>query len=183
MRAGNLEGVSERRRRIDMVLEPEYLETLSEVELDELRQRRHTAEEVETQISYYRRLLHGRMDLLDFELRRRDGTEERTLLEALPEILAEGMLPGHEQNLRHIETMPPMPSKTGRRLIDKIMDDGVLTQLPELSDEEVRQALEGLREIETELSNQRKQLHSVIDHIQDEIVSRYRGQHGEPVSQ
>lgn len=176
--------MSENRRRIDLVLEADYLEGLEEVELDELRRRRHTAEEVESQISYYRRLLHGRMDLLDFELRRRDGAEERTLLEALPEILAEGIVLGSEPSLRHIETMPPIPSKTGRRLIDKIMDDGVLTQLPELSDEEVGQALEGLRQIENELSDQRKQLHGVIDRLQDEIVTRYRGQQGEtPVSQ
>jgi hypothetical protein len=29
------------------------------------------------------------------------------------------------------------------------------------------------------LSNQRKQLHTVIDALQDEIVSRYRSQQGE----
>lgn len=171
--------MTDRRRRIDIVLEPEYLADLSEVDLDELRQRRHTAEDVETQISYYRRLIHGRMDLLNFELRRRSGEEERTLLEALPEILATGMVLGNEPNLRHIETMPPLPTKTGRRLIDKIMDDGVLTQLPDLADDELGEALERLREVEEQLSTQRRQLHSVIDALQDEIVARYRSQQDE----
>ena len=171
--------VNEKRRRIDEVLEPEYLENLAQVDLDELRRRRHTAEELEAQVSYYRRLLQGRMDLLDFELRRRSGDEERTLLEALPEILAGGMILEHKPNLRHIETMPPLPSTTGRRLIDKIMDDDVLAQLPELSDQEVAGALDDLREIESGLSNQRRQLHGVIDRLQDEIVSRYRTEHGE----
>ena len=166
--------MTEKRRRIDIVLEPEYLEGLDELELDELRRRRDTAEDVESQISYYRRLLHGRMDLLNFELRRRNGEEERTLLEALPEILASGMVLGGEPALRHIETMPPLPSKTGRRLIDKIMDDGILTQLPDLNEEEITTALEDLREVETTLSEQRKQLHTVIDALQDEIVERYR---------
>lgn len=177
--AGNLVAVNEKRRRIDEVLEPEYLENLAQVDLDELRRRRHTAEELEAQVSYYRRLLQGRMDLLDFELRRRSGDEERTLLEALPEILAGGMILEHKPNLRHIETMPPLPSTTGRRLIDKIMDDDVLAQLPELSDQEVAGALDDLREIESGLSNQRRQLHGVIDRLQDEIVSRYRTEHGE----
>jgi hypothetical protein len=171
--------VNEKRRRIDIVLEPEYLEDLTELDLEELRRRRHTAEDVETQISYYRRLLHGRMDLLNFELRRRSGEEERSLLEALPEILATGMVLGHEPNLRHIETMPPIPTKTGRRLIDKIMDDGVLTQLTDLTDDEVSEALERLREVESNLSDQRKQLHTVIDKLQDEIVDRYRSQQDE----
>lgn len=166
--------MTEKRRRIDIALEPEYLEGLDQLELGELRRRRDTAEDVESQISYYRRLLHGRMDLLNFELRRRDGEEERTLLEALPEILATGMVLGGEPAMRHIETMPPLPSKTGRRLIDKIMDDGILTQLPDLDEEEIRAALEDLREVEKTLSGQRRQLHSVIDALQDEIVDRYR---------
>lgn len=172
--------MNENRRRIDVVLEPRYLEGLDELDLDELRKRRHTTEDVESQISYYRRLLHGRMDLLNFELRRRGGEEERTLLEALPEILASGMILGNEPNLKHIETMPPLPTKTGRRLIDKIMDDGILTRLPDLTDDEVVEALDRLRDVETELSNQRRQLHGVIDTIQDEIVARYRKQQDEP---
>jgi hypothetical protein len=175
--------VTENRRRIDIVLEPEYLEGLSDLVLDELRHRRDTATDVEAQISYYRRLLHGRMDLLDFEQRRRRGEDERSILEALPEILAKGMILGSEPTLRHIETMPPLPSVTGRRLIDKIMDDGVLANLPELTDEEIAEAMERLREVETQLSGQRRQLHQVIDTLQDEMVSRYRSQQdGAPVS-
>lgn len=171
--------MNDKRRRIDLVLEPAYLESLDELDLGELRRRRATAEDVESQISYYRRLLHGRMDLINFELRRRSGEEERSILEALPEILASGMILGSEPTLRHIETMPPLPSITGRRLIDKIMDDGVLTSLPDLSEDELHEAIDRLREVETELSSQRRRLHEVIDKLQDEIVSRYRSQQDE----
>jgi len=171
--------VTDKRRRIDIVLEPEYLEDLPDLDLSEVRRRRDTAEDVEAQVSYYRRLLHGRMDLLDFEQRRRRGDEERSILEALPDILAKGMILGSEPALRHIETMPPLPSVTGRRLIDKIMDDGVLASLPELGDEEITEALERLREVEKQLSGQRRQLHQVIDKLQDEMVSRYRSQQDE----
>lgn len=171
--------VNEKRRRIDIVLESEYLEGLSDLDINELRRRRDTAEDVEAQISYYRRLLHGRMDLLDFEQRRRRGEEERSILEALPEILAKGMVLGSEPALKHIETMPPLPSVTGRRLIDKIMDDGILANLGELTDDEITEAIERLREVETQLSGQRRQLHHVIDALQDEIVTRYRSQQDE----
>lgn len=175
--------MTDKRRRIDVVLEPEYLEGLAELDLGEVRRRRDTATDVEAQISYYRRLLHGRMDLLDFEQRRRRGEDERSILEALPDILAKGMVLGSEPALKHIETMPPLPSVTGRRLIDKIMDDGVLASLPELSDDEISEAIERLRDVETELSGQRRQLHQVIDTLQDEMVSRYRSQQDEaPVS-
>ena len=178
-RAGNLGRVSAQRRRIDIVLEPEYLEDIAAIDLRDLRERRVTAEDVEAQISYYRRLLHGRMDLINFELSRRRGEEERTLLEALPEILASEMVFGTEPNLRYIETMPPLPTITGRRLIDKIMDDGILTELPDLSDDEIHEAIDRLREVENQLSAQRKRLHIVIDALQDEIVARYRTQQGE----
>lgn len=170
--------MTENRRRIDYVLEPEFVADLEEVDLNELRKRRDTTEDVESQVSYYRRLLHGRMDLLDFELTRRSGEEERTLLEALPEILARGMVLGPEPTLRHIEVMPSLPTSSGRRLIDTVMDDGVLAQLPDLSEEDIADALVNLRDFERQLSAQRKQLHLVIDKIQDEIVTRYRTQHG-----
>jgi hypothetical protein len=170
--------VNDSRRRIDRVLQPEFVSDLQEVDLPELRERRDTTEDVESQVSFYRRLLHGRMDLLDFELTRRAGTEERTLLEALPEILAKGMILGNEPTLRYIEVMPPLPESTGKRLIDKIMDDGVLARLPDLTAEEISEALEELRDFERQLSLQRKQLFLVIDQIQEEIVGRYRSQHG-----
>lgn len=174
--------MTENRRHIDIVLEPSYLDGLDEFGLDELRRRRHSAEDVEAQISYYRRLLHGRMDLLNFELRRRAGEEEKSLLEALPEILASGMIVGNEPNLRHLETMPPLPSTTGRRLIDKIMDDDILIQLSDLSEQDLGEAIERLSDVETEMSHQRQSLHAVIDRLQDEIVSRYRFEQGEAVS-
>jgi chaperonin cofactor prefoldin len=75
--------------------------------------------------------------------------------------------------------MPPLPTTTGRRLIDKIMDDDILTQLPDLSQEELNEAVDRLQEVEAQLSVQRRQLHTVIDALQEEIISRYRSQQGE----
>jgi hypothetical protein len=171
--------VSDRRRRIDIVLEPEYLEGLESADLAEVRDRRDTAEDVEAQISYYRRLIHGRMDLLAFELKRRRGEEERSLIEALPEILSSGLVLGDVPSPKHLDVMPPLPSTTGRRLIDKIMEDGIITQLPDLADDEVAEALERLSEVEGALSAQRRQLHNVIDRLQAEIVARFRSQEDE----
>jgi cell division septal protein FtsQ len=75
--------------------------------------------------------------------------------------------------------MPPLPTTTGRRLIDRIMDDGILTQLPELDQEELSEAIERLQEVEAQMSVQRRQLHTVIDALQEEIITRYRSQQGE----
>ena len=170
--------MSGERRAIDIVLEPGYMSDLDEIDLDELRKRRAATEDVEIQISYSRRLLQGRMDLLAFEVRRRTGEEERSLLEALPEILATGLVFGPEPILRHLETMPPSPTTEGHRLLDRVLADGILTELPDLSDDEVHEAIDRLGDVEAELSLQRKQLHGVIDSIRQEIIARYRSQQG-----
>lgn len=65
--------MSSERRRIDQVREAEFLDDITTIPLDDLRSRRDLAEEVETELSYYRRLLHGRLDVLAFERRRRRG--------------------------------------------------------------------------------------------------------------
>ena len=59
----------QKRRRIDQIQDPAFLADLESVDLDELRQRRRMCGDLDTELSFYRRLLHGRMDLLAFERR------------------------------------------------------------------------------------------------------------------
>ena len=66
----------EHRRRIDILLDPDYLTDLETVPLAELRDRRRMADEVETELSFYRRLLHGRIDLLAFEAQQGAGGDQ-----------------------------------------------------------------------------------------------------------
>ncbi|MGZ5384968.1 MAG: RsiG family protein, partial [Acidimicrobiia bacterium] len=51
----------ENRRRIDILLDSDFLTDLEAAPVAELRDRRRMADEVETELSFYRRLLHGRM--------------------------------------------------------------------------------------------------------------------------
>ena len=124
--AGSLPPVSEHRRTIDIVLEPGYLADISEADLDDLRQRREAAG-----TSKVRFPITGASftvgSICSISSCVAAAGRRRSLIEALPEILASGMTLGNEPNLRHLDTMPPLPASTGRRLIDKIMDDGILT--------------------------------------------------------
>ena len=63
------------RRRIDHVLGEGFLDGLRELPVDQLRARRGEAEQEETDLSFARRLLHGRLDLLRAEQERRCGPE------------------------------------------------------------------------------------------------------------
>src|SRR5690606_41320514 len=94
-------------------------------------------------------------------------------------LLSSGLMLGAPPNLQQLDVMPPLSSTTCRRLIDKVMAATVLTELPDLADDEVEEALQRLSEVESSLSSPRRQLHSVIGTIQAEIVSRYRSLEGE----
>lgn len=167
------------RRRIDQIRDPEFSSDINSLSLDELRSRRDLADEVETELSYYRRLLHGRLDLLAFEQRRRRGEEDRTLLDALPEILT-----GHAQTrngkARHLSTeLPDFPVK-GRRHLDQILGNDLMIRLPELTESDLVEASGELAEMEAEISAARQEVQAVLDRLQAEVISRYKHDLGDP---
>jgi hypothetical protein len=166
----------EARRRIDQVLESDF-SSVDGLDIDEVRARRQMAREVENELSYYRRLLHGRMDLIRFEQRRRSGEETRTLIEALPEILADDPVPSAVRG-RHIATDLPMLPEVGKRDIDQILGDDVLTRLTDVDEEGLASALSSIEEIEAEISERRREVQAVEDVLANELADRYRADAG-----
>jgi hypothetical protein len=166
----------QQRRRIDQALSEDFCEGIEDLPLDEVRRRRDMAEEVERELSYYRRLFHGRMDLLAFELRRRRGEETRTLIEALPEILASGIgsTSPDAGGFRHLTVELDLPEIMGRRDLDHILEDDGLVRVASMDDEEVAEFQFALTEAEKVVSEQRRRLHLVIDRLQAEIIDRYK---------
>ena len=164
------------RRRIDQVLAPSFVEGLGDLDFEELRRRRALAAEIENELSFHRRMLHGRMDLIRFELRRRRGEETRSLIDALPEILADDTDTREvgPQAMRYVETLPPIYEALGRRDIDLVLGDDVLLRLGDISDDDLSTALEGIQEFESALSEQRRRVHEVEDALGHELGIRYR---------
>lgn len=162
------------RRRIDQVLDPEFLEGIEEFDLDAIRSRRQLAGDVENELSYYRRLLHGRMDLIRFEQRRRSGEETRSIIEALPQILAD---PDGDRSHRpgryEVPELPQLP-EVGKRDIDFILTDDVLIRLGELESEALGEALESIAGLEQEISEHRRQVQAVEDRLVEALATRYR---------
>ena len=164
-----------RRRRIDQVTEPAYVQDLGSLSMEELRDRRRVLDDLDTEFSFYRRMLHGRMDLLSFELKRRSGEETRTLIEALPQILADG-IDGPSRNTipRDLSLTLPELAGTGNRSIDQVLGDGFLAHLPSLEDGELEEIQVALTEAEQQVSTQRRSVYDVHDRINEEITRRYR---------
>lgn len=168
--------LDQNRRRIDIIADDTFAQDLENVALDDLRDRRRLCDAVDTELSYYRRLLHGRMDLLAFEMRRRSGEETRSLIEALPEILADtggGNGPG-ELPAKPLTIEAPELPDTGRRDIDRVLEDDFLAHLPTLGDEEVENIQAMLAETESEISAQRRMVYDAYEQIQSELSRRYR---------
>lgn len=163
----------DKRRRIDQVLAPEFAEDLSDLDLDELRSRRDLAETVETELSYYRRLLHGRMDLVQFEVKRRSGEETRSLIEALPQVLAAGESSGGQVGRLRGQFFPDLPDER-HRAIDRVLSDGYLATLPDLGDDDLADIQRSLAETEQAVSAQRREVQDVFDALQAELTDRYR---------
>jgi hypothetical protein len=171
------------RRKLDQVLDEEFLHDIDEIELNQLRTRRQLAVDVENELSYYRRLLHGRMDLLRFERRRRTGEESRSLVESLAEILADPSRgEGHDPRRTILDTdLPPMPD-IGRREVDAVLGDVVLVTLDSVDDAGLTKALEAVEAIEREISDKRHRVQQVADLLSAQIAERYRSGTSESVS-
>lgn len=164
------------RRRIDQVLDPEFIADIENIPHDELRARRSICDDLDAELSYYRRLLHARMDLLAFELRRRRGEETRSLIDALPDILADESHEGAPHFIvpKTLPVEPPDIPMEGRRSIDRALADDFLTHLPDITDEELEEIQLTLTKAERNVSAQRRNVYEVLETLTGEIARRYR---------
>lgn len=162
------------RRRIDEVQDTDFLAGLTDMPAEELRSKRMMCDDLDIELSFYRRMLHGRMDLLAFEMRRRAGEEEQSLLEALPRILSEGAYSGSTGlPARSVPVELPEIHRQGRRTVDRALDDDFLARLPSLKDDELGEIQRFLQDVEAEVSQQRSSVHSALDTLHEEIIRRY----------
>ena len=146
------------------MIEDSFMERLRRESLPGLRALRKSLREEERQVSYWRRLVQGRLDL------------------------ARTALAGDEPNASGIA-----PGKTGRKRADErrspalalLTDGGANRRLANLAGlwetpipwddhEELRQVENALVTIEAQLSSQRHDLHERIDACTTELVGRYR---------
>lgn len=148
--------------------EPAQVQTLR---LDELRALRRTAHQEEADLSYVRRLVQGRIDILRAESDRRSAPESR-LLDLLPQILAD--LPSrHRSSARHV-TLGTPHGEEYRRLAEEALAEVELSDLSARTDEELREAMARLARHEERVSRRRHELQRTADDCNAEIARRYR---------
>ena len=160
-------------RRIDRVLADDYLDHIRSASMAELRTLRDEANQEETDISYIRRLVQGRMDIINAELARREGDGTGSLIDDLPGILADsGRPPAH--GLGKHATVEPSRADEHRRYVEQLVADVDLSDVGSREPAELITVLEALRDEEEELSIKRRQVQRVVDACSAEVTRRYR---------
>lgn len=146
---------------------------LTDWSLDDLRSKRRTAEQEEQELSYVRRLLHGRIDIIKAELRRRAGHADDDLISNLPSILADGPAGGKPQG-RHVSLDDKVEINPAARDALHTVNKAAFNDISALDDRQLREALTELQAHERTVSDSRSQVHRKIDRMSAELTKRYR---------
>jgi hypothetical protein len=158
---------------VDALLAPDFLEGVDTRPMAEVRRLRRRAEQSEVDLSFARRLLQGRLDIVRRELQRRAEHDGRALVDLLPEILAEkGRGPAHGLG-RHQTVQPSAPEET-EHWVNALTRGVDLTAVPELSDDDLEGAARALTAAERDLSERRRGVQQVMDALAGELGRRYR---------
>jgi hypothetical protein len=164
-----------KRRLVDRVIEPSYVEGLSEASIDEVRAKRDESHEGEKELSFERRLCQARIDILGAELDQRSGKTTGDLIDRLPAILAAEGSSGSDPGLpsRAPDFSIPRNADVPRRRVEEVEGEQALARLSTLSDDEIRGRIESLKDHERTVSAKRLKVQAVVDMLQAEIVRRY----------
>ncbi|MER5293676.1 aerial mycelium formation protein [Streptomyces pharetrae] len=150
---------------------------LAALSLPELRALRRDAQRDEADLSYVRRLLQGRIDILRAELARRGpasvlAVAEASVVERLPEILTDA--PARQRSSARHVTLGTPRSEEYRRLAAEMLGEVELSALDARTDAELADGIGRLVRYEQQVSWRRQRLQRTADECSTEIARRYR---------
>jgi len=158
---------------VDELLEPGFLDAATQSSMSEVRRLRRQAEQEEVNLSYTRRLLQGRLDIVRRELQRRAEHDGRSLVDLLPEILSEkGRGPAH--GLGRHQTVQPSAPEEYESWVNSLTPGVDLSSIADLSDAKLEKAARALAAAESGLSERRRGVQQVMDGLAAELGRRYR---------
>jgi hypothetical protein len=144
---------------------PVRTETYAHLSLDDLRAYRRALGEEESRVSYWRRIIQARLDMLRAALE--GGTAREIDTEALRPVLTDARVGAGRQALIEVvpvDDIPPLPHIEG--LWERQVDPGDVT---------ANRSLEAdLAHAERQLSDYRAALHRRIAGATGELIARYR---------
>lgn len=160
-------------RRSDRVLDEGFVADLASLPMEDLRGRRAQTEQAEADLSYLRRLLQGRIDIVQAEVARRVRGDGESVLDQLTEVLAHDA-PTTPYGLGRHTTVQPTAVGERRRRVELMAADVELSDLGSKSDEDLQEALDTFTAAERDVSAERHQVQRVMDLFGAEVARRYR---------
>ncbi len=158
---------------VDELLEPGFLDAATQSSMSEVRRLRRQAEQEEVNLSYTRRLLQGRLDIVRRELQRRAEHDGRSLVDLLPEILSEkGRGPAH--GLGRHQTVQPHAPEEYESWVNSLTGSVDISAIADLSDAKLEKVARALTAAEGGLSERRRGVQQVMDGLAAELGRRYR---------
>ena len=161
----------------DRLVAPDDLGPLEQMEMRELRERRNSLQEAELALSYVRRQVQVRLDIVVDECQHRAGgaaaRDPAALVAELPKILAEHAAGASRGPFPEV-AFPPEAVEAVVAELDSVFATGSIGDLESLSDQELAGIADELRGIERRVSVRRGALHVAIDALQEEMLRRYK---------
>jgi len=159
------------------LLEPTYLDGVDDLSVDDIRRMRAECQEAEAALSYLRRLIQGRLDIVHAYIERPAGTDAPDLssvVDNLAGILAgPGRAGGPGRNpVLHTPDTEEMAGLTVG--LDEILGADDIGRLGHIDDAELADLAGRLRDLENRVSAERRGLHERIDTLQAELVERHK---------
>jgi hypothetical protein len=159
---------------LERILDAGYLGDLSTRSIDDVRAMRTECQRVEAGLSYIRRLVQGRLDIVRAEVdRRATGGDPAELIGKLPDILAEHTRAPGVGRLPQIMAPGDVNGSLTDEL-DAIVPAGRLGTLTEASDADLGGIDDALAALEHEVSERRREVFERVDALQAEITRRYK---------
>ena len=144
--------------------------------IEEIRSLRAEAQSLEAGLSFVRRIVQGRLDIVGAEIARRKSggppSDVADLVAILPDILSDRVRAPGLGRLPQILAPADMSGLMSE--IDEIAHVETLTSLGEQSDDDLEQLTTRLGEYEKSVSAKRRSLHDVIDAVQADLTRRYK---------
>ena len=138
-------------------------EELAGLDLEQLRSYRRELEAEEDRVSYWRRLVHARIDVLEAE----SGTGSPLSMEELVRVLGDTGSGRSRHALVGFRAADPLPDLP-------VLSEMWVTEVDPHDAGQVEDALGRLRTAEQQLTTYRRALHDRIDEATRELILRYR---------
>lgn len=157
--------------RLQSVISEDYLSEVESWPISLLRKKKREAEDLEAMVSYARKMIQGRIDILEAVLESGGDELEDTLIVRVKDAISSGP----EVVRPRVAYNDVPPDELIPTLFEISEVAGIELELLSESSSAAQSSLYDLKSAEARVSSYRRELHRVVDILRFQLVVRYRG--------